>query len=154
MNTKQFLQEHRTAFAVVSHAEAFDASHVAQATGTPGREVAKAVLLRANHGYRYIVAVLPSTHRIDLEAVSRILGGAEVQLATEAEVGQRCPDCEFGVLSPFGSQYGAKTIVDKSLAEDEEIVFEGNTHHEAIRMKYADYCKIENPSVAEFTSHE
>ena len=153
MNTQQFLQQHRAGIEVVSHAEAFDASHVAQATGTPGREVAKAVLLRANHGYRYIVAVLPSTHRIDLEAVSRILGGAQVQLATEVEVGQRCPDCEFGVLSPFGSQYGVETIVDKSLAEDEEIVFEGNTHHEAIRMRYADYCKIENPSVAEFTCH-
>ena len=153
MNTQQFLQQHRAGFEVVSHAEAFDASHVAQATGTPGREVAKAVLLRVNHGYRYIVAVLPSTHRIDLEAVSRMLGGAQVQLATEAEVGQRCPDCEFGVLSPFGSRYGAETIVDKSLAEDEEIVFEGNTHHEAIRMRYVDYCKIENPSVAEFACH-
>jgi Ala-tRNA(Pro) deacylase len=153
MNTKQFLQQHRTAFEVVSHAEAFDASHVAQATRTPGREVAKAVLLRANHGYRYIVAVLPSTHRIDLEAVSRLLGGAQIQLATEIEVAQRCPDCEFGVLSPFGSQYGAETIVDKSLTEDEQIVFEGNTHHEAIRMRYADYCKIENPSVAEFACH-
>jgi Ala-tRNA(Pro) deacylase len=150
MNTKQFLQEHGTAFKVVSHAEAFGASHVAQATGTSGQELAKTVLLRVNHAYRYIVAVLPSTHRIDLEAVSRVLGGAQVQLATEAEVGQRCPDCEFGVLSPFGSQYGVETIVDKSLAQDEQIVFEGNTHHEAIRMKYADFFKIENPSVAEF----
>jgi len=153
MNTKHFLRQHRTAFEIVPHGEAFDASHVAQATRTPGREVAKAVLLRANHGYRYIVAVLPSTHRIDLEAVSRILGGAQVQLATEAEVGERCPDCELGVLSPFGSQYGAQTIIDKSLAEDEQIVFEGNTHHEAIRMRSADYCKIENPSVAEFACH-
>lgn len=150
MNTKQFLQQHRAAFEAVSHAEAFDAQHVAQATGTPGREVAKAVLLRANQGYRYIVAVLPSTHRIDLAALSRVLGGAQVELATEVEVGQRCPECEFGVLSPFGSQYGAETIIDKSLAQDEQIVFEGDTHHEAIRMKYADFCKIENPSLAEF----
>jgi Ala-tRNA(Pro) deacylase len=150
MNTKQFLQQHRAQFEVVSHAEAFDASHVAQATATPGGEVAKAVLLRANHGYRYIVAVLPSTHRVDLEAVARAIGGAEVQLASEIEVGQRCPDCEFGVLSPFGSQYGAETIVDKSLTVDEQILFEAQTHHEAIRMKYADFCRIENPTVAEF----
>jgi len=112
--------------------------------------VAKAVLLRANHGYRYIVALLPSTHRIDLDALGEALGGAQVELATELEVAQRCPDCEFGVLSPFGSQYGAETIVDKSLTLDEQIVFEGNTHHEAIRMSYADFCKIENPRTAEF----
>jgi prolyl-tRNA editing enzyme YbaK/EbsC (Cys-tRNA(Pro) deacylase) len=62
MNTMQFLQQRRAVLEVVSHAEAFDASHVAQATGIPVREVAKAVLLRANHGYRYIVAVLPARH--------------------------------------------------------------------------------------------
>lgn len=150
MNIQQFLERHRAAFEVVPHAEAFDASHIAQATATPGLEVAKAVLLRVNHGFRYVIAVLPSTHRVDIEALSRVLGGAEVQLATEAEVGERCPDCEFGVLSPFGSQYGAETLVDKSLTQDERIVFEGNTHHEAIRMKYADFCKLENPTVAEF----
>jgi Ala-tRNA(Pro) deacylase len=150
MNTKQFLQQHHADFEVVPHVEAFDASRVAQATATPGGEVAKAILLRANHGYRYIVAVLPSTHRVDLEALSHALGGAQVQLATEIEVSERCPDCEFGILSPFGSQYGAETIVDKSLARDEQILFEGHTHHEAIRMKYADFCKIENPTVAEF----
>jgi Ala-tRNA(Pro) deacylase len=152
MNTKQFLQQHRADFEVVPHAEAFDASRLAQATATPGKEVAKAVLLRVNHGYHYIVAVLPSTHRIDLAALSHALGGAQVEMATELEVGQRCPDCEFGVLSPFGSQYGAETIVDRSLTQDEQILFEGDTHHEALRMKYADFCRIERPTVAEFAT--
>ena len=150
MNTKQFLQQHHADFEVVPHVEAFDAPHIAQATATPGGEVAKAVLLRANHGYRYIVAVLPSTHRVDFEALSRALGGAGVELATEIEVGQRCPDCEFGILSPFGSQYGAETLVDKSLTHDEQLLFEGHTHHEAIRMKVADYLRIESPTIAEF----
>ena len=34
--------------------------HLAQALATPGREVAKSVLIRADHNYRYIVAVLPA----------------------------------------------------------------------------------------------
>ena len=150
MDIKHFLKQHQAVFDVVPHIEAFDAPHVAQATATPGEEVAKAVLLRVNHGYRYVVAVLPSTHRLDFAALSRVFGGAEVQLAAEIEVGQRRPDCEFGVLSPFGSQYEAETIVDKSLAQDEQILFEGNTHREAIRMKYADFCRIEHPTVTEF----
>jgi len=150
MNVKQYLQEQRIPFEVMPHGEAFDAPRVAHAVHTPGREVAKAVLLRANHGYRYVVAVLPSTHVVDFAELSRALGGAHVELATEIEVGQRCPDCEFGVLSPFGSRYGAETIVDVSLSEDEQIVFEGNTHHEAIRMKYQDYSNLEHPRVAQF----
>lgn len=43
-----------------------------------------------------------------------------------------------------------KTIVEQSLADDEEIVFEGNTHHEAIRMKFEDFRRIEERLVASF----
>lgn len=34
---------------------------------------------------------------------------------------------------------------DKSLAEAEQFVFEGNTHDEAIRMQFADYRELEKP---------
>ncbi|MBI3839972.1 MAG: YbaK/EbsC family protein [Planctomycetia bacterium] len=150
MDTQQFLREHRVPFEVVSHTPTFDASHLAEAVHAPGREVAKTVLVRANHDYRYVVAVLPSTHMVDLDVLSQALGGATLELATELEIGQRCPDCEFGVLPPFGSQYGAETIVDTSLTKDEQIVFEGNTHGEAIRMKYHDFYEVEHPRVAQF----
>ncbi len=150
MDTICYLQHRGASFQVVPHAEAYDANHLAQATHTPGGEVAKAVLLRANHGGRYLVAVLPSTYRVDLEALSRAIGATSVELATELEVGEHCPECEFGVISPFGSRYGFETFVDRSLATDEEILFEGDTHHEAIRMTYSDYCSIERPLVAKF----
>jgi Ala-tRNA(Pro) deacylase len=46
-----------------------------------------------------------------------------------------------------------RTLVDESLTEDEYIVFEGNTHQEAIYMRYYDYQKIEQPRVAAFSMH-
>jgi Ala-tRNA(Pro) deacylase len=148
---KHFLQRRRVPFELVSHPAAFDAQHLAQALHTPGREVAKTVLLRANHGYRYIVAVLPATHRIDFAKLSEFLGETHLELATEVEIAERCPDCEFGVLPPFGSHYGAETIVDESLTEDEYISFESDSHTEAIRMKYSEYYDFEHPLVARFT---
>lgn len=150
MSMKHFLQRRHIPFESISHPEAFDAQHLAQALHTPGREVAKTVLLRADRDYGCVVAVLPATHRIDFLSLSTFLGGATLELASEAEIAQRCPDCESGVLPPFGSHYGAKTIVDQSLVEDEHISFEGDTHTEAIRMKYADYYDFEHPLVARF----
>jgi Ala-tRNA(Pro) deacylase len=152
MSIKHFLQRRHIPFEVVSHPEAFDAQHLAQALHTPGREVAKTVLLRADRDYSYVVAVLPATHRIDFAALSTFLGGTSVELASEAEIAKRCPDCEVGVLPPFGSHYGAKTIVDQSLTEDECISFESDSHTEAIRMKYSDYYDFEHPLVAKFAS--
>jgi Ala-tRNA(Pro) deacylase len=52
------------------------------------------------------------------------------------------------VLPPFGSRYGMKTIVDSNLAADEEIVFDANTHNEAIRMRFNDFVEFEDPLVA------
>jgi Ala-tRNA(Pro) deacylase len=153
MSMKHFLQRRHVPFEVVTHAEAFDAQHLAQALHTPGREVAKTVLLRADHDYRYIVVVLPATHVIDFDRLSEFLGGTHLELATEAEVAERCPDCDIGVLPPFGSHYGAQTIVDQSLTEDEYISFESDSHTEAIRMKYAEYYDVEHPLVARFARH-
>jgi Ala-tRNA(Pro) deacylase len=82
--------------------------------------------------------------------VSKLFGGSKVELATEFELQKHCPDCEFGVLPPFGSRYGAQTIVDTSLTEDEDIWFEGSTHEEAIRMKFAEFCRLEQPLIAPF----
>lgn len=151
MNVAEFLQQCHVEFEVIPHSETHDAQHMAQAIHVPGREVAKTVLLRADHGYRYIVAVLPATRQIDLHKASEALNGSELTLATEAEIAQCCPDCECGVLPPFGSQYEMTTLVDEQLTREEEIFFEANNHHEAIRMRFEDYRRMEEPLVTPLT---
>ncbi len=94
--------------------------------------------------------MLPANKTIDFKKASKLLGGSKLDLATEFEIEKQCPDCEFGVLPPFGSRYGMKTIVDLSLADDDDIWFEGNTHDEAVRMKFAEFCRLEQPLVAPF----
>lgn len=108
------------------------------------------MLLRANGGFTYVVAVLPATKQIDMHRLSHAFGDSKMELATELEIKEHCPDCEMGVLPPFGTQYCMKTIVDESLATDKDIYFEGDTHHEAIRMKYEDFRRAEEPLTASF----
>ena len=150
MSVKKFLKSHSVAFEVIVHRPTFDAQRMAQAVDVPGREVAKTVLLRADD--TYVVAVLPATRRIDLVKAGQVLGTDHVELATEIEIEQHCPDCDIGALPPFGSQYDMKTLVEESLTADKEIVFEGNTHDEAIRMTYDDFERIEQPLVASFAT--
>ena len=152
MDIEKFLGEKQVAYHVLPHREAFDAQRVAQALHVPGSEVAKTVLLRADSGFAYIVAVVPAPDHLDLKRVGDLLGGSKVELATEEELTARCPDCECGVLPPFGSHYGMKTLVDAALLDDEEIVFEGNTHHEAIRMRMMDFRDLEQPLVGRLVS--
>lgn len=151
MKVQDYLSEHNVEFEVLPHEPTYDAQHMAHAVHAPGSEVAKTVLLRANHGYSYVVAVLPATRRIDLKKVGEMLNGANVELATEIEIAEHCPDCEMGALPPFGWKYGMETLVDESLTKDAEIVFEGNTHRESIRMKYADFYRLAEPLVGSFS---
>ena len=150
MNVQEYLSEKHVGYEAIAHRDIYDAQRLAQELHIPGREVAKTVLLRADHAYAYIVAVLPATKTIDFEKVSASLGGSAIELATELEIKEHCPDCEIGTLPPFGSQYEMKTLVEESLTKDEEIVFEVNNHHEAIRMRYDDFHRIEEPRVAAF----
>jgi Ala-tRNA(Pro) deacylase len=150
MDIKKHLQDHGIPFDVIVHHDTYDSQRMAHVIGVGGRHVAKTVLLRANGGYVYVVAVLPADTHIDWDAASHALGESRLQLATEIEICDRCPDCECGALPPFGSQYAMKTLLDKALADDEWMYFEGNTHHETIRMKVEDFRRLENPLVACF----
>ncbi|MCA9270308.1 MAG: YbaK/EbsC family protein [Planctomycetales bacterium] len=148
MNVQQYLANRKISFTTLPHEETFTAQRLAQAVHVAGDEVAKTVLLVVDDDFT--LAVLPSTHQVDLLRLKKFLGARRIEIADEQACGERFADCELGALPPFGSEYGMRTLLDKSLLEDEWIVFEGNTHHEAIRMRADDYVALEDPIVAEF----
>jgi len=148
MNLKVFLDENRVPYETITHQPAFDAQRLAQAVDEPGDHVAKTVLLKS--GPDYLVAVLPATRSVDLAAMQQMLR-TDIHMATEPEVETHFPDCEAGVVPPFGSRFGMTTFVDEQLSENETIVFEANSHNEAIRMRYADYFELEKPVVTRLT---
>jgi Ala-tRNA(Pro) deacylase len=41
--------------------------------------------------------------------------------------------------------FGQRVLVDKTLARDPEIVFNGGTHHDAIRMPYGEFERLSAP---------
>lgn len=152
MNVQELLEEKKVNFEVIPHKSTYDAQHLAHEVHVSGHDVAKTVLLRVGDKPTYVVAALPASRNIDLAAAKQALGEETVELATEDEIQSNCPDCEFGALPPFGSRYGMKTLVDESLANRQHIVFEGNTHEEAIRMTFEDFQKLESLIVADFAT--
>jgi len=148
MKLDDLLTSRHIAFQRLPHRRTYTANRLAEALHVKGREVAKAVLVRTGSGH--ILAVLPATHHVDLEQLGEDLGGERVELASEEEMDRLFPDCERGVLPPFGSLYQMPTIMDESLAEDESIVFEARDHEQAIRMSLRDYEAIEHPRRGHF----
>jgi Ala-tRNA(Pro) deacylase len=151
MNISEYLDHRDIAYSKVDHVPAFTAQRLAQVVHCSGEMVAKTVLLKVDDGF--VLAVLPATHHVDLLRVQVFLGAHHVDLASEKECGRHFEDCELGAMPPFGSNYGIRTMIDDSLIGEDEIIFAGNKHDEAIRMQMRDFLALEDPIVAAFSHH-
>ena len=63
------------------------------------------------------------------------------------------PDCEAGILLPFESQNGTKAIVNSSLSQLDEIAVEGSAHREWIRVKFANFYRVDSLLIVPLTVH-
>lgn len=139
MGLAEYLDDQGVRFQTLLHPPAFTAQRLAKYLHIQGRQVARAVLLHGPDGL--FLAVLPATHRIDLERLAGQLGGP-VRLATRLEAACVFRDCAWGVVSAFGGRYGLPTLLDTSLDRDTWIVVEGATHVEAVLLPCADFERL------------
>lgn len=145
---KMFLDRQRVHYDVLPHAEAYRAAVIAQTLHAPVKEMAKVVIVKVDD--RFVMTVLPASWNVDLHRLREAFGTNHVRLATEDEFKGLFPDCELGAMPPFGILYGLPVYVDRSLSEDDQIIFEAGTHSEAIRMRYMDFAALVFPVVTEF----
>ena len=141
------LKENKVDYEILHHPEAVTAQRIAQAEHVKGRHHAKIVMVKS--GEQHLMTVLPADHQIDLKKLKKAIGKA-VSLDSEQDFKPLFPDCAVGAMPPFGNLYGVPTYVDKSLSQEEYIVFEAGTHTDAIKLSYRDYEKIAKPRVEEF----
>jgi Ala-tRNA(Pro) deacylase len=102
-------------------------------------------------GGNLAMAVLPASFKADFRLLKEITGGKEVELADEKEFEDKFPGCETGAMPPFGNLYGMEVLVEESLSEDDEIVFNAGSHSELIRLSYYDFERTVKPRVAKFS---
>lgn len=144
---KSVLDQKHIAYSEVFHLPTYSAQGAASVMHVPGKEVAKAVVLRA--GDKAIVAVLPASYHVNLKKLSALVG-VPVVLAEEQGCNKLFPDCEPGAVPPFGELYGLPVYLDEALAEDPEIIPSAGTHSDAIRMGNADFVRLVKPHVCSF----
>lgn len=149
MRIHQFLEDQRVPFETVVHAPAYTAQRRAKYLDISGSQLGKVVVL-ALPG-EYVVAVLPATRRVNLDAVTRTLG-SPVRLARLAEMAGLFLDCEPGAKTAFGKLYGLRTIVDESLAPDACIAFEAQRHSVAVLIRCRHFQELEKPIRFRFAS--
>ncbi len=147
---REFLDQHHARYVSVRHSPAYTAQEIAAKAHIPGKEMAKTVIFKLDGAMH--MAVLPASKQVDLEQLRRALGGEKIELSTEDEFAQRFPGCEPGAMPPFGNLFGMQVFVAKELTEDAEISFNAGSHTELLRMTYAEFQRLVEPSVLSFAA--
>ncbi len=144
---KQYLKQSRVKYKISRHKEAFTAQEVAARQHVSGKQLAKVVLVKAND---FVMMVLPANLLLDIKKVKKILKSKSVRLAKETEIEKYFPDCEIGAMPPFGNLYDLTVYIDKSLTENEKIVFRAGDYTHTIAINYEDLARLIEPRIEEF----
>jgi Ala-tRNA(Pro) deacylase len=124
---------------IVEHPRTSNSTHTAQAAHVPGARLAKSVLLE--DGDKYLMAVVPATHSVDIGALYRRFG-REIGLAAEEDVARLFADCEAGAVPPLGQLYGIETVLDEAFVDAEDVYFEGGDHCALVHVNGSDFLKL------------
>jgi Ala-tRNA(Pro) deacylase len=88
---------------------------------------------------------------VDLDLLRALAGAGKAQFADETEFLSRFPKVEPGAMPPFGNLYGMRVYVDEPLTRNPQIAFNAGSHSELVQLDYADFARLVQPEVANFS---
>ena len=146
----KFLDENKIRYVRISHSPAYTAQEIAASAHIPGREVAKTVMVKIEGKMQMVVTC--ASCQVDLGELKRAVGARKVELASEDEFRGLFPECELGAMPPFGNLFDMQVFVTEELTEDVDIAFNAGSHTELVRMSYADFARLVEPTVLDVTA--
>lgn len=144
-----YLDSNGVKYITLLHSQAFTAQEIAAVAHISGKELAKTVMIKLDDVMT--MAVVPASDMVDFRLLKQATGCSKVELASESEFKDLFPDCEIGAMPPFGNLYSLNVISSQRLAEDEKIAFNAGTHRELVQMSYADFARLVQPRVINFS---
>lgn len=148
---KEFLDSRGVGYEHHVHRQAFTAAETARRMHIPRVKLAKTVIVNADGLLR--MAVIPANCMLDLAHLKYITRSENIRLAMETEFEGTFPGCEVGAMPVFGSLFGLPVFCDTMLRHNGAIEFNAGTHCDTVRMAFADFQRIENPTIVDLVDH-
>lgn len=149
---KRLLDERHIKYISINHSPAYTARETAASTFVPRNEFAKTVIVDLDG--EKVMAVVPASRHVDVDALAALAAGKTARLATEEEFQALFPDCEIGAMPPVGSLYNMRLFVDEMVTEVDDLCFNAGTHDQILRLDCADYLALEQPVVGKIAIKE
>ena len=135
-------------FEEIRHEPVYTSEQAAAVRGLTMEQGAKSLLFKAK--LDYVLVVVPGDKKVIFKKLKNTLLVKDIRFATPEEVKEQM-GVEVGACYPFGNVADLRTLVDKSLAEQEIVSCNPGRHDISIKFKFADYQKLVQPELAELT---
>jgi len=135
-NIRSFLEQSKTTYEVMRHPRTTTLAQAADACRLGLHDLVRALMLVDSRGL--LMAILPADHLLDFDAVHRTTG-RRFELVPSARLREIFADCEPGSFPPLGPAYGLEVVIDRTLANQETIVFEPGDHTALMKLSGAAY---------------
>jgi Ala-tRNA(Pro) deacylase len=128
---ESYLLQHKVEYDLVPHPKTYSSRDTAKAAHVADDHIAKAVIVRDEHGYAMVV--IPASHWLKLEALQQE-ADRDFVLAAESDATKLFPDCAEGAIPPLGSAYGLETFLDERLISLANVYFEAGDHEDLVHV--------------------
>ena len=146
---ENLLTQHGVRFDVLRHQPVFTSEEAAAVRGVPLSTGAKALICKVDTSF--VMFVIPADRKLDSKRIRQSLGIRALRFATPDEL-RELTGLVPGAVPPFGSLFGLPTHCDVRVAENERINFNAGDHSISVSMRWADYLRVENPTLGSFTA--
>lgn len=141
------LRDQQIPFEEIEHEPVFTSEQAAAVRGLSLRQGAKSLLFKVK-GQGFVLVVVPGDKRVNSKLLKKIMHAKDVRFASPEEVKEHM-GCEIGACYPFGNIVDLRTLVDKSLADNETISFNPGRHDISIKLNHADYDRLVKPEIVD-----
>lgn len=135
-------------YKISEHEPVYTSEQASRARGESMDKGAKSLLIKTEGDF--VLVVLPGSKQLDSKKLRDFLGVKKMRFATPDEV-KEVMGCEIGACYPIGSVAGIKTIVDKSMSDNDSICLNPGVHDKTIEIKWADYESIADFETADIS---
>jgi|SRR3989344_5681503 len=142
----ELLGSNSVKFETIEHQPVYTSKQAAAVRGFNLEAGAKSLLFKTDKDF--ILVVLSGDKRVDWGKLKKILGVKNIRMANAEEVKVQM-GVEIGACYPFGNIADLRTLVDKSLAEQEIISCNPGRHDASIKFKFSDFKNIVKPEIVE-----
>lgn len=139
LTLQEYLTNSGIKYDLIAHKPTSTTMATAEVSHIPGDQVAKSVVLEDEQGY--LMIVLPTTHYVELDFLSRQLQ-RDLDLASEDELADIFWDCDLGAIPPVGKPYGVEVLMDESLGFCPDVYFESGDHKHLIHVKGKEFREL------------